>query len=315
MTRTTKTVNVGIDVGKFFLDVCIHERDTKFQVYNTVDGVRDLMRRLARYTVQRIVVEATGRYERLVLEACIAKQRPIVVVNPIKVRRFAGAIGQLAKTDAIDAQLIAQFAAVVKPEVLNHADEKVLYVRDLLARRRQLMVMRTMELNRAQIMPKSLGRSHRALVRVLDKELTWIDNKLKAAVDAVPQWQQLREQLLSVPGVGEVVVYTLMGDLPELGKLNQKKIAALTGLAPMNRDSGKLRGKRRIQGGRSTVRTVLYMATLSAIQCNPVIADFYRRLVATGKHKKVAITACMRKFITILNAMVRDGNRWEQAHV
>ena len=277
-------------------------------------GVRDLMRRLARYTVQRIVVEATGRYERLVLEACIAKQRPIVVVNPIKVRRFAGAIGQLAKTDAIDAQLIAQFAAVVKPEVLNHADEKVLYVRDLLARRRQLMVMRTMELNRAQIMPKSLGRSHRALVRVLDKELTWIDNKLKAAVDAVPQWQQLREQLLSVPGVGEVVVYTLMGDLPELGKLNQKKIAALTGLAPMNRDSGKLRGKRRIQGGRSTVRTVLYMATLSAIQCNPVIADFYRRLVATGKHKKVAITACMRKFITILNAMVRDGNRWEQAH-
>ena len=139
--------------------------------------------------------------------------------------------------------------------------------------------------------------------------------KLKAAVDAVPQWQQRREQLLSVPGVGEVVVYTLMGDLPELGKLNQKKIAALTGLAPMNRDSGKLRGKRRIQGGRSTVRTVLYMATLSAIQCNPVIADFYRRLVATGKHKKVAITACMRKFITILNAMVRDGNRWEQAHV
>ena len=314
MTRTTKTVNVGIDVGKFFLDVCIHERDTQFQVHNTVDGVRDLMRRLARYTVQRIVVEATGRYERLVLEACIAKQRPIVVVNPIKVRRFAGAIGQLAKTDAIDAQLIAQFAAVVKPEVLNHADEKVLYVRDLLARRRQLMVMRTMELNRAQIMPKSLGRSHRALVRVLDKELTWIDNKLKAAVDAVPQWQQLREQLLSVPGVGEVVVYTLMGDLPELGKLNQKKIAALTGLAPMNRDSGKLRGKRRIQGGRSTVRTVLYMATLSAIQCNPVIANFYRRLVATGKHKKVAITACMRKFITILNAMVRDGNRWGEQH-
>ena len=174
--------------------------------------------------------------------------------------------------------------------------------------------MRTMEMNRAHIMPAALQRSHRAVIKTLDKEIQWTEARLSQLIAHVTEWAATHRQLASVPGVGDTLIYTLLGDLPELGKLNQKQIAALVGVAPINRDSGRLRGKRRIKGGRATVRTVLYMATLSATQHNPVIRAFYRRLLATGKHKKVALTACMRKFITILNAMVRDGNNWSEKY-
>ncbi len=314
MTIKDKSINVGVDVGKDVVDVYVWERRLALQAANEPKAIRKLVTRLARYPVARIVVEATGRYERLLVEAAIDKQLPIVVVNPLNVRRYAGAIGQLAKTDAIDARLIAEFAARVQPQVIPHTDKKVLQVKDLIARRRQLVDMRTMEMNRAHIMPAALQRSHRAVIKTLDKEIQWTEARLSQLIAHVTEWAATHRQLASVPGVGDTLIYTLLGDLPELGKLNQKQIAALVGVAPINRDSGRLRGKRRIKGGRATVRTVLYMATLSATQHNPVIRAFYRRLLATGKHKKVALTACMRKFITILNAMVRDGNNWSEKY-
>jgi transposase len=312
MTINALSVNVGIDVGKDHLDVHLFERNLDIQVPNNPQGIRKLMTRLRRYTVTRIVAEATGRYERPLLEAAIDKGLPLVVVNPLNVRRYAGAIGQLAKTDTIDARLLAEFAARVQPRVNPNADKKLIELRDLLARRRQLIDMRTMELNRTHIMPASLQRSHRAVLKTLNKEITWTEAQLEKRAAAFTKWATTQQQLASVPGVGNTLIYTLMGELPELGSLQQKQIAALVGVAPINRDSGRLRGKRRIRGGRATVRTVLYMATLSAIQHNPVIRNFYQRLIARGKHKKVALTACMRKLITILNAMVRDGNDWNE---
>jgi transposase len=312
MTINALPINVGIDVGKDHLDVHLFERNLDIQVPNNPQGIRKLMTRLRRYTVTRIVAEATGRYERPLLEAAIDKGLPLVVVNPLNVRRYAGAIGQLAKTDTIDARLLAEFAARVQPRVNPNADKKLIELRDLLARRRQLIDMRTMELNRTHIMPASLQRSHRAVLKTLNKEITWTEAQLEKRAAAFTKWATTQQQLASVPGVGNTLIYTLMGELPELGSLQQKQIAALVGVAPINRDSGRLRGKRRIRGGRATVRTVLYMATLSAIQHNPVIRNFYQRLIARGKHKKVALTACMRKLITILNAMVRDGNDWNE---
>lgn len=314
MTINALPVNVGIDVGKNHLDVHLFERNLDIQVPNNPQGIRKLMSRLRRYTVTRIVAEATGRYERPLLEAAIDKGLPLVVVNPLNVRRYAGAIGQLAKTDTIDARLLAEFAARVQPRVNLNADKKLIELRDLLARRRQLIDMRTMQLNRTQIMPTSLQRSHRAVLKTFNKEIAWTEAQLKTRVAAFTEWATTQQQLASAPGVGNTLTYTLMADLPELGTLTQKQIAALVGVAPINRDSGKLRGKRRIRGGRATVRTVLYMATLSAIQHNPVIRNFYQRLIARGKHKKVAPTACMRKLITILNAMVRDGNDWNERY-
>jgi transposase len=304
-------VNVGIDVGKAQLDICIHERNICFSVNNDPAGIKYALGRLGRYKLTRVVLEATGRYERAFVEGALKKGLPVVIANPLMVRRYAGAIGQLAKTDAIDAQLIAQYAAVVQPEVRPHHSQQVLKIKDLLVRRRQLIEMLTMEKNRYHIMPKFLKadiqRSINHLQRLLDK----VDAMLDKHINAETEWREKREIMLSMPGIGATVVNTLLGDLPELGSLTQKQVAALTGVAPYNRDSGKLRGKRRIRGGRHTVRTMLFMATLTSIQHNPVIRRFYRRLVTQGKHKKVALTACIRKMIIILNAMIRDGARWE----
>lgn len=232
------------------------------------------------------------------------------IVKPVRVRRYAGAIDQLAKTDKLDAKLIAEFAAKVKPELTPKKSKNLLEIKELIARRRQLMNMRTQELNRGQMADKALDASYKRILRVFDQEVKRIEARLAKHVEAQAEWTEKQFILKSAPGVGDTLIYTLLADLPELGDLNRKQVSKLVGVAPLNRDSGKMKGKRRIQGGRHSVRTILYMATLSATQCNPVIKAFYQQLVAQGKHKKVALTACMRKFITMLNAMVRDRCVW-----
>jgi len=288
-----KSVNVGIDVGKSQLDIFIYERNISFSVNNDKAGIRKALGRLGRYRLARIVLEATGRYERAFVEAALAKTMPILIANPLHIRRYAGAIGQLAKTDTIDARLIAQYAAVVQPVVRAHHSRQVLQIKDLLVRRRQLIEMLTMAKNCHHIMPKFLKADIQRSINHLQRQLEKVDRELVKRVEAETEWREKRDIMLSMPGIGPVVVNTLMGDLPELGQLNQKQVAALTGVAPYNRDSGKLRGKRRTQGGRHTVRTILFMAALTSIQHNKVIRGFYRHLVAQGKHKKVALTACI----------------------
>jgi len=306
-------VNVGIDVGKAQLDIHIHERGRYFTVENNCAGIRKALGRLGRYRVARIVVEATGRYEYDLVAAASERNLPIIIAQPLAIRRYAQAVGQLAKTDKLDARIIAEYAAVLKPDVRPHRTRRVMRIKDLLARRRQVMMMITMEKNRHHIMPRFLRADIQRHLDHLQRQVEKLDRMLEAQVEQEAAWREKRELLLSVPGIGRVVVNTLLGDLPELGQLSKKQIAALTGVAPMNRDSGQFQGKRRIRGGRATVRTVLFMAMLTSIQHNPVIRSFYDRLVKMGKHKKVALTACIRKMITILNAMVRDGKCWNEA--
>lgn len=312
MGKQSSEINVGIDVGKSLLDVYIFERDIHLQAENSIDGVRGLLSRLNRYKLTRIVIEATGRYERLLADAAFDRDMPVIVVNPLNIRRFAGAVGQLAKTDKIDARIIAQYAAVIRPEVRPASNRNIRVIKDLLARRRQLMTMSTMEKNRAHIMPKSLRADIQRHINHLQKQLEKLDKILDQKIEMESQWRDKRALLLSMPGIGPAVVNTLLGDLPELGQLTNKQVAALTGVAPYNRDSGSLRGKRRIRGGRHSVRTILFMATLTSVQHNPVIRRFYQHLVAQGKHKKVALTACIRKMVIMLNAMLRDGNCWNE---
>ncbi len=266
---------------------------------------------LARYKLTRILVEATGGYERTLVEVCVEREWPVIVVQPIQVRQFANAQNLEAKTDKLDSRLIAQFGAVLKPKIRPLNSKKVCYIRDLLARKRQLNECRVQELNRQQKAPVAMARSHARLIKILDKEIEWVNSLLAKAVAEVSEWQRTHEILNSVPGIGDGVIYTLLGELPELGNLSSRKISALCGLAPFNRDSGAMKGRLRIKGGRAPILTVLYMAMLSAIQCNQTIKAFYQKLVAQGKHKKVALTACMRKMMTILNAMVRDNCEWQ----
>lgn len=303
--------NVGIDIGKNTLDLCIYEVELYAQYANTPEGVRELLKKLSRYNLTRILVEATGGYERTLVEACAEKELPLIIVQPMQVRQFAKAQGIIAKTDKLDSRLIAQFGAVMKPEPKPLNSKKVRYIRDLLSRKRQLNDMRTQELNRQHKAATLLTSTHKRVIKIFDKEIEWINKLLAKAVSEVTEWQRTCEILSSAPGIGDGVAFTLLGELPELGNLSARKIAALCGLAPFNRDSGAMKGRRRIQGGRAPIRTVLYMAMLSAIQCNPIIKRFYQKLVAQGKHKKVALTACMRKMMTMLNAMVRDNCEWQ----
>lgn len=313
MTKQREAVNVGIDVGKAQLDVCLLERDLKRQVANEPGAIRALLSRLGRYRLARIVIEATGRLEQPLVQAALAKGLPVVVVSPLKVRRYAGAIGQLAKTDAIDARLIARFAAAVQPVAHIPSDPEARKIKDLMVRRRQLTELRTLEKNRQQVMPVELQPSIGELIEVLNQQLKQLDRLLDTAVEQHRAWCHKRELLTSMPGIGNTVAYTLLGDLPELGTLSRKQIAALTGVAPCNRDSGRLRGKRRIRGGRAHSRTALFLSAMSAVRFNPDIKRFYERLVKSGKHRKVALTACIRKIVTALNAMLRDDVKWQSA--
>lgn len=313
MTKQRPKVNVGVDVSKSKLDVYLLERDLLLSVHNDEPSIATLVSRLARYRLERIVIEATGRLEHAFVTAAVAKGLPIVVVSPLKVRRFADAVGQLAKTDEIDARLIAQFAATLKPAVHPIADAKTQIIKDLVVRRRQLTSLRTMEKNRRPIMPESLKPSIDRMIETLDRELEALELLIQSAVEQHAAWRHKRDLLTSMPGIGRSVASTLIGDLPELGSLSRRQIGALTGVAPFNRDSGAFRGKRRIRGGRAHSRTALFLSAMVAIRYNPDIKRFYERLLQAGKHKKVALTACIRKIVTALNAMLRDNKPWQSS--
>jgi transposase len=313
MTKSLPAVNAGVDVGKGQLDLYLLERDRALTVRNDEHAIASLIRRLSRYRIERIVVEATGRLEQPFVRAALAAGLPVVVVSPLKIRRFADAIGQLAKTDEIDARLIARFAAAVKPLTRPASDANAQTIKDLVVRRRQLVSLRTMEKNRRQIMPQELKSGIDRIIKALDRELKRLEQLIDRAVEQHAPSRHKRELLTSMPGIGNAVAATLIGDLPELGSLNRREIASLTGVAPFNRDSGKLRGKRRIRGGRAHSRTALYLSAMVATRFNPDIKRFYERLVGAGKHKKVALTACIRKIVTALNAMIRDNSPWQTA--
>ena len=310
LKKSKTIINVGVDVGKHTLDICIHEKQLYWQDDNNVEGIKRILKRLAHYQVERLVMEATGRYEFELAQAAYSKGIPVCIAKPLSVRRYAGAVEQLAKTDRIDAGIIAQYAAVIQPRVTPQKSKNLIAIKSLITRRRQLVNLRTQEMNRKGIMGKDLSVSIKRIIGHIDTEIKRIEKRLSNHVKDQAEWTEKQSIVKSMPGVGDTLTYTLLADLPELGDLTNREISSLVGVAPINRDSGRMRGKRRIQGGRAAIRTVLYMATLSATQCNPVIKAFYKKLVAQGKHKKVALTACMRKFIIILNTMVKNKTEW-----
>ena len=305
---------VGIDVAKAELVVGTWPAAERWTVANDERGVRTLVERLTRDAPELIVLEATGGYELLAVGALAAAGVPVVVVNPRQVRDFARATGQLAKTDRIDADVLALFAERVRPEVRPLRGEDVQELDALLARRRQLLDMLQAERNRlGQVFGRGHARVRKSLkahIAYLERELRIADTDLEAMVRQSPAWRERDDLLQSVPGVGPVLSRTLLADLPELGRLSRREIAKLVGIAPLSRDSGTLRGRRFVQGGRASVRAVLYMAALVATKRNAVIRTFYQRLLAAGKPKKLALVACMRKLLTILNVMARTHERW-----
>lgn len=309
-TKTQQEISVGIDVGKSQLDVAIFPLGNQFCIPNSEDQFKKLIDLFVELDVSRIVVEATGRHEHAFVFACDKAHLPICVVDSVKVRRFAQALGIRAKTDKIDAGVIARFAAMIKPKPKTIPDKQSKLIKDLLVRRSQLLTLATMEKNRLHIMPKSLHGSIKALLQSIEKQLTSITEQLDQLVLQTKEWRGKLELLTSVPGVGKVLAYTLLSELPELGQVNSKEIAALIGVAPFNKESGSLHGKRRIRGGRPRIRTVMFMAMMSAIQCNSIFKQYYERLKATGKQPKVALVACMRKLIVTLNSMMRNQQHW-----
>jgi len=307
-------VFVGIDVAKDRLDVHVRPSGEAFVVARDDEGVAALVERLCVLSPALIVSEATGGFEQVVAGALGSAGLPVVVVNPRQIRDFARALGRLAKTDRLDAEAIALFAERVQPQLRTLPDEQARLLGELVARRRQLIEMIVAEGNRArQLESRRLKKRIERHRTVLQAELTAIERELDDTIRGTPIWRETEDLLKSAPGVGDGLARTLIADLPELGTLDRKKIAALVGVAPFNRDSGTLRGKRTIWGGRAAIRTTLYMAALAATRHNPIIASFYRRLLAAGKPKKLALTACMRKLLTILNAMLRDRKPWQAA--
>jgi len=302
---------VGIDVAKATLDVALGSDGELVQVENSEVGIARLLEQLGAVAPTLVVLEATGGYESLVAGAIVGRGIPVAVVNPRQVRDFAKATGVLAKTDRIDARVLARFAEAVRPEPRPLPTAEAKELEEYLSRRRQLVDMLTMEKNR-----QSIATTER-MKKSLKKHVDWLEEALRRANDDIdkavrnsPVWREQEDVLRSVPGIGPVTARTMLAELPELGRLNRKKIAALVGVAPLNRDSGTLQGSRTCWGGRASVRQVLYMAAVSAVRCNPVIRRTYAALRARGKKHKVALVACMRKLLTILTAMVRDQRRW-----
>lgn len=307
---------VGIDVSKDKLDVDWSDDRPPFAAGNTPDGHAQIVRVLSPLGIHRIVVEATGGYDRPIVAELAAAALPVVVVNPRQVRDFARATGRLAKTDAIDAKVLALFAIAIQPPLRPLDDAQTQAFAELLARRRQLVQMRVAEGNRfAQAQAKKVKQSIAKVIKVLDRQIEDIDDDLNKLIQESPIWKVKEELLTSVKGVGTTTARTLLAELPELGSLSRQEIAALVGVAPFNRDSGQFRGKRMIRGGRAVVRNVLYMATLVAAQFNPVIRNYYHRLQTAGKRKKVALVACMRKLLVTLNAILRTQKPWRSPNV
>jgi transposase len=306
----TTGVFVGIDVAKRELAVAVRPSGERWTVATDPASVAGLVERLRALSVALIVLEPTGGYEIPIVAALSAAQLPIVVVNARQVRKFAGAIGKLAKTDAIDAAVLAHFADAVKPELRPIADELTQTLQGWLGRRRQLLEMLHAEEQRLAMAPRPVRPQIQQHIEWLRAQVRDTNDQLQTQIRSSSVWREHEDLLRSVPGVGPVLATTLLADLPELGRLNRKQIAALVGVAPLNRDSGQYRGRRRIWGGRAPVRATLYMAAVASLRCNPVIRAFYDRLCAAGKPKKLALTACMRKLLTILNAMMRRQVGW-----
>jgi transposase len=303
---------VGVDVSKDSLDVAIGTQKDITTFTNDQKGVDSLVKKLRRIDVQLIVFESTGGYE-LLAASCLAEAGlAVVIVNPRQVRNFAKAAGILAKTDAIDARVIARFAEAVKPDVRPLKDKATSELKELVTRRRQIVEMIVAESNRLKLASKRNKKDIEDHIRWLEKRLDKIETDIGKTIQNSPIWRCKDDILRSVPGIGPVTSATLICNLPELGVLSRKKIAMLAGLAPLNYDSGKFKGRRRIWGGRAAVRSGLYMATMAAIRCNPAIKGFYQRLIAAGKCHKIAATACMRKLLIIVNAMIRDQTLWQQ---
>lgn len=309
MVEVTLTF-VGIDVSKTQLDMALRPSGAPRSFPNDETGIKALVAQLCVVKPGLIVLEATGGVERAVVRALVAAELPVTVANPRQVRDFAKATGQLAKTDVLDAQILARFAEAVRPVVRPLPDEMTLELRALITRRRQITAMLTAEKNRLSRAPQRVRKRIAAHIRWLQAELERANEDLDHTIRQRPIWREQEDLLTSVPGIGPVVSRTLLAGLPELGSLNRKQIAALVGVAPLNWDSGTLRGRRAIWGGRAHVRTALYMAALTASRRNPVIRQFYRRLRAAGKAPNVALVACMRKLLVILNAILRHRVPW-----
>lgn len=308
----TKQV-VGIDVGKAKFDVNRKDQKRVREWANEAAKRAELVEWVVEQEVELVVVEASGGYEAALVSELVARGQEVAVVNPTRVRAFARAEGILAKTDKIEARVIARFGATMKPAARARRAEEQMALHDQISRRRQLVAMLTAEKNRRQTASTAMKAQIASHIAWLEAEIKTLEQHLSQAIEANPTWAETARRVDTVPGIGFVTAATLVADLPELGQLNRQKIAALVGVAPFNHDSGKHRGKRRIFGGRTSVRSVLYMATLSATRHNPVIKQFYQRLLAKGKLKKVALTACMRKLLVILNTMIKTGQDWNPA--
>ncbi len=301
---------VGIDVSKDYLDLGLEGDGPSWQVSNEADGIRAAAERLEELQPGLVVVESTGGLELALVSELCARRIPLVLVNPGRVRAFAQSVGLLAKTDRLDAHLLARFgrAAELRPTLLP--DREVQHLSALMSRRRQLLQIQTMEKNHGLSLPLELRPALQEHLTWLAGQIRQLTEQIQQCIQATPLFRDKERILRSAKGVGPITAFSLLSDLPELGQLDRKKIAALVGVAPFNQDSGRRRGPRRIKGGRSSVRTVLYMAALVGSRCNPVLRAFYQRLLAAGKQKKVALVACMRKLLTILNAMIRDMTPW-----
>jgi transposase len=306
---------IGIDVSKDHLDFAIRPSGEKLRCLNTDEGVDPLIGKLQSLKPALIVLEATGRYHQLILGRLLGAGLPAIAINPRQARDFARALGRLAKTDAIDAAILAEFAEKIRPPMRAVADDATQELEALCTRRRQLVGMLSAEKNRLHTAPRRIRPVIQKHIHWLEKDIAQIEKDLDKQIRSSSAWREKDDLLRTCKGIGPVTTYTMLSCLPELGTLSGRQISALAGVAPFNDDTGKHKGPRHVRGGRLDVRTVLYMATLAAIRHNSIIRAFHQKLIAAGKAKKVAITACMRKLLTILNAMLRDKTPWQPAFV
>lgn len=315
-TQNNTFTSVGIDTSKATLDISvIGSEESFFSVPNDEQGIQTLIKTLCDMQPDIIVIESTGRLEMRFVIAASDAHLPVAICNPSRIKAFIRSTGKHAKTDKIDAQMIALFGLVMRPSVSEVKPEILRDISELITVRSQLIATRTTLRNHTKRKPPAFKWYHARLIAQINKELQNVEAEIELRVSAIDEYKEKAELLTTAKGVGKVLAYTLISELPELGKLNRKEVAALVGVAPMNRDSGQYEGKRYIRGGRHKIRSVLFMSMMSAIQCHPVLKPMYQRMVATGKPKKVALVACMRKQLTILNAMVRDNKNWDESMV
>jgi transposase len=302
---------VGIDVAKDSMEVTVHEGKERWAFSNDERGLTNLITKMKRLSPCLIVMEATGGYEVTIAAELQSRGFPAAVVNPRHIRDFARSVGILAKTDILDAKVIARYAATVQPTTRALPTEETKRLAGIMMRRRQIVAMRTAEKNRLHQADPAVKERIKVHITWLEQELNDLNKELKQMIESNPEWKEKSEIIQSVPGVGPNLAITILSDFPELGRLNRKQTAALSGVAPFNRDSGTMRGKRSIWGGRGVVRTAAYMSTISAIRFNPLLKPFYKRLIEAGKLRKVAMVACMRKLLCILNAMLKNHTTWD----